>query len=109
MNAVSTRVNELLMKKLEAVERTANSNAQYARKETFEVHGIPETVPDSKVEDVVINIMNELKDESTPNYVACEIQACHRLANRAKVICKVVSRKRMREVINMITSSLGRS
>ena len=32
--AVSSRVNELLMKKLEAVERTANSSV-HARKETF--------------------------------------------------------------------------
>ena len=28
-----------------------------------------------------------------------DAKACHRLANRAKVICKMVSRKRMREVI----------
>ena len=97
--AVSARVNELLLRKLEAVERTASSNAQYARKETFEVHGIPEDIPDNKVEETVLNIMNELKDEKTPTYESCEIQACHRLQNRKKVICKMASRKRMRDII----------
>ena len=61
--AVSAIVNSLLLKKLEAVERTALSNSQYSRKETFEVHGIPLAVPDEKVEETVINILNELKDE----------------------------------------------
>ena len=97
--AVSANVNTLLLKKLEAVERTANNNAQYSRKETFEVHGIPLDVPDNSVEDTVLNIMNELKDEATPKYEASEIQACHRLSNKKKVICKMVARKRMREVI----------
>ena len=97
--AVSSRVNELLMKKLEAVERTANSNSQYARKETFEVHGFPKEIPDSMVEKTVLNIINELKDTSTPTYNANEIQACHRLKNPSKVICKMVSRKRMRDII----------
>ena len=97
--AISTRVNELLLKKLEAVERTANSNAQYARKESFEVHGISENVPDNKVEETVLEIINEIKDELTPEYEVHEIQACHRLKNPKKVICKMVSRKRMRDVI----------
>ena len=83
--AVSARVNELLLRrKLEAVERTASSNAQYARKETFEVHGIPEDIPDNKVEETVLNIMNELKDEKTPTYESCEIQACHFVGPSAK-------------------------
>ena len=98
--AVSANVNSLLLKKFEAVERTAHSNAQYARKETFEIHGIPLDVPDKEVEDKVLAIMNELKDEDTPQYAANEIQACHRLQNKNKVICKMVSRKRMREVIS---------
>ena len=97
---VSTKANELLMKKLQNVERTANSNAQYARKETFEIFGISEKVSDKKVEEKVLQIMNELKDEDTPAFKPSEIQACHRLKNRSKVICKMVSRKRMRQVIN---------
>ena len=97
--AVSARVNELLLRKLEAVERTASSNAQYARKEPFEVHGIPEDIPDTKIEETVISIINELKVASTPDYEACESQACHRLQNRKKVICKMTSRKRMRNII----------
>lgn len=97
---ISTNANELLMKKLQNVERTANSNAQYSRKETFEIHGISEKVSDAKVEEKVLQIMNELKDDDTPAFKPSEIQACHRLKNREKVICKMVSRKRMRQVIN---------
>lgn len=97
---ISTKANELLMQKLQNVERTANNNAQYTRKETFEVFGISEKVSDSKVEEKVLQIMNELKDDDVPAFKPSEIQACHRLKNRSKVICKMVSRKRMREVIN---------
>ena len=98
--AISTKANELLMKKLQNVERTANGNAQYSRKETFEIYGVSEKVSDSKVEEKVLQIMNELKDDDTPAFKPSEIQACHRLKNRSKVICKMVSRKRMRQVIN---------
>ena len=97
---VSTKANELLMKKMQNVEKTANGNAQYSRKETFEIYGISEKVSDSKVEEKVLQIMNELKDDDTPAYQSSEIQAYHRLKNRSKVICKMVARKRMRQVIN---------
>ena len=96
---ISANVNSLLLKKLESVERTAQANAQYSRKETFEVHGIPTEVPDEDVEKAVLGIVNELKDSETPEYIAEEIHSCHRLQNPKKVICKMVSRKRMREII----------
>ena len=43
-------VNSLLVKKLTAVEKTCNSNAQYTRKETIELSGSNPDTPDNEVE-----------------------------------------------------------
>ena len=41
--AVSQKVNEDLIRQLGEVERTSIGNAQYARRETRELHGVPAT------------------------------------------------------------------
>ena len=56
--AISNNTNKLLMQKLIEVEKTSNGNAQYARKETIELHGFdPETL-DEVIEDSVLSIIN---------------------------------------------------
>ena len=104
---ISANLNNLLLEKLQYVERTANGNAQYARKETFEVHGLPANLPDENVEQVVLNIMNDIKADETPAYTLDDIQACHKLKDKTKAICKMVSSKRMRQVISSRTNLKG--
>ena len=44
--AISQSVNKTLLSHLGRVEKTANENSQYARRETLEIHGIPESFGD---------------------------------------------------------------
>ena len=43
------------------LERNANLSLQYGRMESFEIVGIPQTVPDDQLEDEVIEIVKEAK------------------------------------------------
>ena len=43
------------------LERNQNLSLQYGRRESFEISGIPETIPGDKLEDEVIEIMKEAK------------------------------------------------
>ena len=45
--SISQKVNEALVRQLNKVERTSINNAQYARKETLEFHGVPESFDDN--------------------------------------------------------------
>ena len=98
---VITSINNQLLKKITAVERTSNSISQYSRKETIELHGFNPETPANEVEDKVLNIINSINNEDDySKYTPEDIQACHKLKDRSKIICKFVSRKRMRNVIN---------
>ena len=96
--AVSTNVNNYLLKRPTEVEKASNDNAQYARKETIELQGFNPNIADDEVEDKVLHI-NSIRSENEPIYTSNDIQACHKLKNKKNVICKFVSRKRMRNVI----------
>ena len=69
-------------------------------KETIEISGIPDTVPDTAVESKVCALLNSIKDENSPAYTSVDIQACHRLKDKGRVICRFVSRKRMRHAVS---------
>ena len=43
------------------LERSQNMSTQYNRRESFEIVGIPPTVPDDKLEDEVLEIVKEAK------------------------------------------------
>ena len=102
--AVIKSINDTLVKKLILVERTSNGNAQYARKETIEFHGFNPDTSVKEVEGKVLNIINSIttndNDNTTEIYTPQDIQACHKLKDKTKIICKFVSRKRMRNVVN---------
>ena len=59
--AISHKVNEYLLKQLGSVEHTANSNTQYARKETLEIHGVPKSFGMEKL----------LRTRSSPSSMGC--------------------------------------
>ena len=64
--AVSQSVNKTLLSHLGRVEKTANENSQYARRETLEIHGIPESFGNgSTLEKKVIDLLNDVVGSSS--------------------------------------------
>ena len=54
---------------------------------------------DEEIEKNVLYIINSIKSDDDPVLTSEDIQACHKLKNKKNVICKFVSRKRMRNVV----------
>ena len=98
VNQSIQKANESLLRHLTVVERTSISNAQYARRESLELHGVPAAFDEgSGLEAKVINLMNDIAPEA--HIVPADVQAIHRLKKRDNVIIKFVSRKKKQHVI----------
>ena len=95
---VSQRINETLLRQLSDVERSSINNAQYARRETLELHGVPRSYDDGPgLEANVVSLLKEIAPEA--NVAAEDLQAVHRLKKRENVIVKFASRKKKHSVI----------
>ena len=70
-------------------ERQCWANAQYSRRDTIEVLGIPSSIRDQDLEDKVRNVFREIG----VNINERDIQACHRLREKDRTIVKFVNRK----------------
>ena len=90
--------NKLLISKIEKLEKQQIRSDQYSRKETIEMKGINPELPDREVEKKVIEVLNSIKSETDQPFTPEGIHACHKL--KKIVICKFVSRRRMRANIN---------
>ena len=81
-------------RRLEMLERVQNSNIQYLRRDSVEISGIPDSIPDSKLEDEVIKIFDiagvKVGDQKLDKI---HIHACHRIGTKGKTIVKTVNRK----------------
>ena len=77
------------------LERNAYMNAQYLRRDTFEITGIPADIDNENIEDQVIEILNkDLKVNVNRQPIKkIDIHASHRFGKKDKVIVKVVNRK----------------
>ena len=110
------------------MEKTANENSQYARRETLEIHGIPESFGDgSTLEKKVINLLNNVigssSDDSTGGFEESDVplvpgnqhyaevaarpyklklgdfHAIHRLYRKDRVIIKFTNRRVAKMVV----------
>ena len=97
---VATEINQHLLKKVNQLERRQYSTDQYTRKESIELKGFDPNIADADVEKSVLEVLNTIKEDDEPQYTGEDIHACHKLKNNKFIICKFVSRKRMRAVIN---------
>ena len=86
---VCKAVNTALKTEIVNLKRQINKNAQYNRQENLEFSGIPESVPDHKLEKITIALMRKTGVEVAPD----EIVDCHRLRNKKIVIARFVNRK----------------
>ena len=87
--AVTKNVNSKLMERVVQTERQCWANAQYSRRDTIEVLGIPSSIRDQDLEDKVRNVFREIG----VNINERDIQACHRLREKDRTIVKFVNRK----------------
>ena len=71
------------------MEKDNYAQQQYSRRDSIEIVGIPEAIPDKDVESKAIDIMKAIGVTVARN----EIQACHRLAKKDRIIVKFVNRK----------------
>ena len=69
-------------------ERSIYSLEQYSRSDIIENAGIPFEVGDNEVEPAVINLLRNID----ANIGKDDIQACHRLKNKERILCKFVNR-----------------
>ena len=86
-------------------ERLANSNAQYARRETIELYDFPKSVEDKDVEAAVIKIVAETGVKVVPS----DFHAVHRKKNDKVVIAKLKCRKMARKIIKKRANLNGKS
>ena len=81
---------------VEVLERDQNHLNQYNRRENIEITGIPENIPQDKLEDVCIDILRRIGVNALDRW---EIAACHRLRKTegqttSNVIIRFINRKR---------------
>ena len=81
----SSKVDERVTK----LEKQLFASEQYSRRDTIEIVGIPENIADKDIESKAIGIMKMI-GVTVPKQ---EIQACHRLVKKDRVIIKFVNRK----------------
>ena len=87
--AVTKNVNSKLTDSVVQTERQCWANAQYSRRDTIEVIGIPSPIRDKDLEDKVRNIFGEIG----VNVNERDIQACHQLREKDRTIVKFANRK----------------
>ena len=87
--AIVTNVNNKFVKRVVATVGQCWENAQYSRRDTLEVIGIPMTVRDNVLEQKVCDVIQEIGVDICDR----DIQACHRLKYKDQTIVKFTNRK----------------
>ena len=71
------------------MQRQCRANAQYSRRECLEITGIPSSVSDKDLEEVVCKAITK----SGVDITADDIEDCHRVGNKGQTIIKFGNRK----------------
>ena len=71
--AITKAVNESLRNQIITLERQCWSNAQYSRRETLEISGIPENTDDGELEGKVLTVLSKLDVNIDP----ANVEGCH--------------------------------
>ena len=95
--SATTIENNSLNERLTALERQCWANAQYLRRECLEITGIPSSVSDKDLEEVVCKAIIKAGVDITPD----DIEDCHRVGNKGQTIIKFGERKVSRQVLSV--------
>ena len=94
----ATRIeNNSLNERLITLERQGWANAQYSRQECLEITGIPSSVSDKDLEEVVCKRITKAGVDIN----ADDIEDCHCVENKAQTIIKFGKRKVSRQVVSV--------
>ena len=102
--AITKAVNESLRNQILTLERQCWSNAQYSRRETLEISGIPENIDDGELEGKVLTVLSKLDVNIDP----ANVEACHWLKsnNKGKKAILKLSRRKDSDEIRRVRSKL---
>ena len=87
---VSKNCTKLLSKQIETLQRNALDSSQYLRRETIEINPVPKDIQGTQLEE---SICQALSLTGTPASVV-DLEACHRMRRRDRVIVKFSIRKK---------------
>ena len=89
--------NDRLAERFTKTERQCWENAQYSRRDTLEIVGIPNSVGNSVLEEPVRDVFKKIGAEIEER----DVQACHRLKEKERTIVKFVNRKDCLQILTM--------
>ena len=92
---ISKNCISLLLKRITNLERNALNNAQYVRRETIEINPIPQSIPTTDLENKICQVLSLTGTTVTSD----NLQACHSMKNKEKVIVKFKDRKKRNKVV----------
>ena len=95
--AVVRTVNDRLVERVVKTERQCWENAQYSRRDTLEIIGIPKSIGNSVLEETVRRVFGKIGVEINER----DVQACHRLKEKEKTIVKFVNRKDCLQILRV--------
>ena len=81
---------QLVSKRVELLERSHLNSLQYQRRESIEIHGIPQSIADDNLESYCTDVLEEI---GCGEIESNDVHACHRLKNRDKTVIRFVNRK----------------
>ena len=94
-STTSTESNPAVEKRMIALEKDNFSCQQYSRRDTVEIAGFPTDIADVELEAKACDLFGEIGVNIAPS----QIQACHRLYDKKRVIIKFMNRKSAIEIL----------
>ena len=88
---ITRRCNDLLLERITQLERNNLNNAQYTRRETLEINPVPSDIADDVLEQSVCQYGISAEPD--------DLQACHRMRKKDRVIIKFKCRKQKHGVL----------
>ena len=92
---ITRRCNDLLVERITQLERNNLNNAQYTRKEILEINPVPSDIADDVLEQSVCQALSLTGISVEPD----DLQACHRMRKKDRVIIKFKCRKQKHRVL----------
>ena len=81
---------QLISARVSLLERSHLNSLQYNRRESVEISGVPEAVPDDELKDYCLEVLEEI---GCGQMDKMDVHACHRLKNKNNSIIRFVNRK----------------
>ena len=92
---ITRRCNDLLLERITYLERNNLNNTQYNRRETLEINPVPSYIADDVLEQSVCHALSLTGTSVEPD----DLQACHRMRKKDRVIIKFKCRKQKHRVL----------